>query len=64
MNREEDKALNELLGDAVTCPRLSDWEEGFLANIRIQLARQGSALLLSDKQREALKRIEAKVYAT
>lgn len=56
-------ALEELLEDARPCPRLSDWDERFLAELRGRVARFGPELRLSEAQASALKRIEGQVYA-
>ena len=63
MNAFTASQLQELLDDADGHHRMSDWEDGFLADLRWRLARD-PAMPLSDKQIAALRRIEAKVYAT
>lgn len=59
------KNLNELLKDAEKCPRLTAWEDGFLARMRELVASAaGTMPTLSEAQQTALTRIEGKVYAT
>ena len=55
--------LKELLSDAETCARLSKWEEQFLDSMRERVLQYGVHVIVSAAQREALGRIEAKVYA-
>ena len=54
-----DAQLRELLDDALTCPRLSTWEESFLGSIR---DRRIPAADLSMKQLDVLGNIEKQVY--
>ena len=54
--------LMELLRDANECPRLSEWEEDFIASIQKKLDPYGERATLSDKQEAVLERIEKKVY--
>ncbi len=56
-------ALQELLEDALPCPRLSAWDESFLSTMRARVVRYGPDVRLSERQQVALKQIEAKVYA-
>ena len=55
--------LAELLDDADDHHRMNDWEDRFLEDMRVRLQREGALMTLSDKQLDALKRIEAKVHA-
>ncbi len=55
--------LQELLDDAVRCQRLSNWDEGFLADMRGRVGRHGREIKLSERQEQALSRIRDKVYA-
>jgi hypothetical protein len=55
--------LAELLRDAESCARLSDWEEAFVNDVRGRVLLD-PAYALSDKQMVVLRRIEGKVYAT
>lgn len=54
--------LKELLKDAESCARLSDWEEEFLSSMRDRVLLNESNTRVSDAQSSVLKRIEAKVY--
>ena len=56
--------LTELLKDAESCARLTQWEEEFLADMRARVLLFGSDSRISDPQWTVLRRIEAKVYAT
>jgi hypothetical protein len=56
--------LEELLADAETCARLSNWERQFLDDIRDRFAEYGTRIKLSEKQLDVLERIENKVYCT
>jgi hypothetical protein len=55
--------LSELLRDAESCARLSQWEEEFLSDLRSRALIYKDDLRISDKQWGALRRIEEKVYA-
>jgi hypothetical protein len=55
--------LRELLSDAESCARLSQWEEGFLSDLRGRVLVYGERTRISRRQRETLNRIEQKVYA-
>lgn len=44
--------------------RLNEWEQSFIASIHAQLWRMKDEAVLTEKQKEKLKQIEAKVYAT
>lgn len=57
------KQVKELMADAETCARLSQWEEEFCDSMRTKLLTYGENITLSDKQIEVLRRIEEKVYA-
>ena len=57
------KWLRELLRDAESCHRLTQWEEDFLEDSRSRVEQYGLATNLSDRQEEVLRRIEEKVYA-
>jgi hypothetical protein len=56
--------LRELLKDAESCARLSQWETEFCASMQGRLLVYKTETRLSDAQRNALHRIERKVYAT
>lgn len=57
------KRLKELLSDAEACPRLTQWEEEFLDDMRARVTAYGPRLNLSDGQERVLSRVESKVYA-
>jgi hypothetical protein len=62
----DDKALaglRELLSDAESCARLSQWEEEFLSDMRDRVVLYGADTRVSDAQWKVLHRIEGKVYA-
>ena len=56
--------IKELVEDAKACPRLTQWEEEFLEDMRHKVDIWGEDIELSEKQEAILRRIEAKVYAT
>ena len=55
--------LRELLKDAESCIRLSDWEESFLSGLRDKVLLYGKETRVTPAMWTALERIEAKVYA-
>ncbi len=55
--------VRELMKDAESCARLTQWEEEFCDTIRGNLLTRGEDLWLSDNQINVLRRIEEKVYA-
>lgn len=62
---EDDLAkLKELLSDAESCGRLSQWEESFLNDLRERVLTYGDRILISGKQQAVIDRIEGKTYAT
>lgn len=54
--------LKEILHDAESCARLTDWEENFLDDMRVKVMGYGSRTHVSERQMEVLKRIEEKIY--
>ena len=54
--------LKELLKDAESCARLSQWDEEFLDSMRKKFLVYGYDVRISDKQNEILNRIEVKNY--
>ena len=60
---EHDRVV-ELLHDAESTTRLSDWENEFLDSLRDRVVRYGADTVVSEKQWAVLKRIEAKLYGT
>ena len=63
MTDQEHRQLVEVLKDAESCARLSQWEEEFLDDMRGRVLTQGVDLAVSDKQWGVIRRIEEKVYA-
>jgi hypothetical protein len=55
--------LTELLRDAESCARLTQWEEEFCDNMRGRVLLYKTETRVSDAQWNVLHRIEAKVYA-
>ena len=55
--------IQELMRDAESCARLSQWEEEFCDSIRSKLLAYGESAEFSDKQLAVLNRIQEKVYA-
>ena len=55
--------LQELLKDAESCARLSQWEEEFLSDTRDRVLLYKERTRISDAQWNVLHRIEGKVYA-
>lgn len=54
--------VREILKDAESSTRLSDWEQSFLDDLRDRVLRYGDATLVSDKQGAIIDRIERKLY--
>ena len=63
MTEQEHRELIEILQDAESCARLSQWEEEFCDDMRSRVLTRGIALEVSDKQWAIIRRIEEKVYA-
>lgn len=57
------KALKELLRDAESCHRLTDWERDFCASMWGKLEQYEDDIYFTPRQRETLGRLEQKVYA-
>jgi hypothetical protein len=55
--------VQEILKDAESCPRLTDWERNFVANIQEGIGRLGILARFSDRQMAILRQIEEKIYA-
>lgn len=60
---KEHADLTELLKDAESCARLSQWEEEFLSDLRGRILIHGANTRMSDAQWNAVRRIEEKVWA-
>jgi hypothetical protein len=56
------EAIREILKDAESCARLSQWEEEFCDDMRTRLLTYGDKITVSDKQEAVLLRIETKLY--
>ena len=63
MTEQEHREITEILRDAESCARLSQWEEEFCSDMRGRLLTRGDVLEISDKQWAVIRRIEEKVYA-
>jgi hypothetical protein len=63
LNDRDYADLVELLKDAESSARLSDWEEDFLSSIRGKVLTQGRAVRVSERQDASLNKIREKVYA-
>ncbi len=63
MTDQEHRELVEILKDAESCPRLSQWEDEFCSDMRDCVLVQGVALNVSEKQWQVIHRIEGKIYA-
>jgi hypothetical protein len=55
--------LVELLRDAESCARLTQWEEEFLDDFRARVLLYKQKTQISDQQRTVLLKIEGKIYA-
>lgn len=57
------KELNEIVNDAINCPRLTPWEETFIKDMFQAFVNKGKEINLSDKQIAVIRRIgNQKVY--
>lgn len=63
MTDQELAGLTELLKDAASCARLSQWEEEFLDDFRHRVLIYGERINVSDSQWRVIRSIEEKVYA-
>jgi hypothetical protein len=54
--------VREILKDAESSTRLSDWEQNFLDDLRDRVLRYGDATRMSDKQMAVIDRIEQRLY--
>lgn len=55
--------LKELLTDAESCPRLSQWETEFMDDLRSRVLVYAAGTRISDAQWTVIRRIQGKVYA-
>jgi hypothetical protein len=54
--------VQEILADAETTTRLSDWEQNFLDTLRERVLKYGDSTLVTPKQWTVIRRIEEKLY--
>lgn len=52
----------EILKDAESSTRFSDWEQSFLDDLRDRVLRYGDATRVSDRQMAVIDRIEQRLY--
>ena len=62
MSDEEFAFLQEVLKDAESSARLSQWEEEFCDDFRGRLLMYRGNTRVSDRQWEIIRRIEGKIY--
>lgn len=63
ITQEEFDEFTEACKDAVTCPRLTDWETQFMEDHKNRLEQYGLQTWMSDSQKYHLRRIaETKIY--
>lgn len=55
--------LKEMLKDAESCARLSQWEEEFADDLRSRVLIHSDRTRISDAQWTVIRRLEEKVYA-
>jgi hypothetical protein len=60
----DQKWLSDFLYDAIASPRLTAWEDQFVADLKERFDQYGGDTYISDKQWAILERIESKVYGT
>jgi len=63
VDEKEFAEITEVMRDAESCARLSQWEEEFCSDMRGRLASRGVATPVSDTQWRVIRRIQEKVYA-
>ncbi len=56
--------LSELLVDAASCQRLTQWERDFVADFTKRLEEWGPRITVSPRQWDVFERLSGKVYAT
>ena len=64
LDDEQHAKLSELLVDAASCPRLSQWERDFVADFTQRLEEWGPKINVSPRQWDVFERLTGKVYAT
>jgi hypothetical protein len=63
MASEKPIDLAELLRDAESCTRFSEWEQRFVDELRGKFLMRGGQMTLSEKQIAVLRKIEKVIYA-
>jgi len=65
LSLEQHQELTEFLTDMeVHAHRLNEWEINFINNMRSKFQKYGADSLMSEKQWEAVRRIQNKIYQT
>jgi hypothetical protein len=64
LDEEQLAKLSELLVDAASCSRLSQWEKDFVADFMTRLETYGPRVTVSPRQWDVFERLTGKVYAT
>lgn len=62
LEEEEFSELNEILTDAESSTRLTDWEASFCDDMRERVLQYGDRTRVSDRQWEVLQRIAGKMH--
>lgn len=62
LDDDELARIREILSDAESSPRLSDWETEFCDSIRDRITEYGARARISAKQWDVIDRIEARLY--
>lgn len=63
ITQEEFEEFTEACKDAMTCPRLDEWETRFMEGFRVKFEIYGLNIFMSDKQAGILRRIaKEKIY--
>ena len=63
MTKRQESRLKALFEDAFKSARLSDWERDFLLDLKKRFEKYADRTSVSDKQWDAVGRIEGKIYA-
>lgn len=62
MTEQEYRWATEVLRDAESHHRLTQWEEEFCDDMRARLLSQGEGYPISDRQLQTIRRVEEKIY--
>ena len=62
LSEDRIERLREIIEDAQSCRKITDWERGFLEDLEERLDRFGTRTRLSDAQQAVLENIEEKIY--